>query len=92
MVNTPTIPAVSGPDLLTAWAHLPLVAEISPLALAVLLALVGIFVAAVSVVLVYHWRRFPFEYDIFRWAERMYLSGVFALCVVAVAGILIAAA
>ena len=52
--------------------------------------LVGIFIAAVTVVLIYHWRRFPFEHEIFQSAERMYLSGVVFLLALAVLGIFIA--
>ncbi len=51
--------------------------------------LVGIFTAAATVMLVYHWRRFPFEHDTFRTAERVYLLGTVVLMAVAVAGLLL---
>jgi hypothetical protein len=61
----------------------------SPLVLVVLTMLVGIFVAALSVMLVYHWRRFPFEQGIFLTVERIYFAGVFVLTSVAVLGVLL---
>jgi len=64
---------------------------VSPLVLVVLTMLVGIFVAAMTVMLVYHWRRFPFEHDVFRLAERVYMIGVVLLLAAAVAGILLSA-
>ncbi len=71
-----------------AWASLPLTLDISPLVLVVLTSLVGIFIAAISVILVYHWRRFPFEHDTFIMAERVYMMGVGVLLAIAVIGIL----
>jgi len=56
----------------------------------VLLALVGIFVATLSVMLIFHWRRFPFETDLFTRVEHWYLFGVFVFIAAAVVGILIA--
>lgn len=88
MLTAPEVPAVQSPDLLASWGSLPVAVEVSPLVLAVLLAIVGVFVAAVSVVLMYHWRRFPFEHATFRWAERIYLLGVTVLLLAAVAGVL----
>lgn len=73
--------------MLLSLGSLPLRLEPTPLALAVLIMLVGIFVAAISVVLIYHWRRFPFERELFRWVERAYLVGVVFLLAVAVLGI-----
>lgn len=92
MLATPPVPQFTNaalPDFGGSLAALPLQLEITPLALVVLTLLVGIFVAAISVVLVYHWRRFPFEHDTFRLAERFYLVGVAAFLAVAVFGILI---
>jgi hypothetical protein len=92
MLATPPVPQLNNavlPDFAGSLATLPIQLEITPLALVVLTLLVGIFVAALSVVLVYHWRRFPFEHDTFRSAERLYLAGVVILLAVAVAGILI---
>jgi hypothetical protein len=71
-----------------AWASLPLTLDISPLVLVVLTSLVGVFIAAISVILVYHWRRFPFEHETFIGAERVYMAGVVILLMVAVIGIL----
>jgi len=92
MLATPPVPQLTNgalPDLSGSLASLPVQLELSPIALLVLTLLVGIFVAAISVVLVYHWRRFPFEHDTFRTAERLYLAGVIVLLAVSVAGILI---
>jgi uncharacterized BrkB/YihY/UPF0761 family membrane protein len=72
-------------------ASLPIVFVFSPLVLIVLTMLVGIFVAALSVMLIYHWRRFPFEHDVFHRVERIYLTGVALLLVVVVFSILFAA-
>jgi hypothetical protein len=54
------------------------------------MALVGILIAALSVMLVYHWRRFPFEHSVFQTAERIYSVGVILLLCAAAFGILIA--
>lgn len=74
MLATPTVPVLPVPDLSSALGGLPLRFELSPVALAVVLALAGIFFAVVSVVLVYHWRRFPFEQDVFDRVERWYFG------------------
>lgn len=92
MLSTPQVPQLSQapiPELRMLWGDTPLRLEASPLSLVVLTMLVGIFVAAVTVVLVYHWRRFPFEHETFRYAERVYLLGVAVFLVIAVVGILI---
>jgi hypothetical protein len=68
----------------------PIVLDFSPLALVIVTMLAGIFTAAVSVILVYHWRRFPFEQEIFRTVERVYFVGVILLLAVSVFGILLA--
>ena len=68
---------------------LPLTLEFSLPALLVLTMLAGIFTAAIAVILVYHWRRFPFEHDTFRTAEHVYIAGVTAFLTLAVLGILI---
>jgi len=91
VLGTPSIPQFNNPvagALGNAVPSLPIVLDVSPLALLVLTMLVGIFIAAVSVVLIYHWRRFPFEHDTFRTAERIYLAGTLLLLAVAVVGIL----
>ena len=72
-------------------ALLPIVLTVSPLVLIVLTMLVGIFVAALSVMLVYHWRRFPFERDVFHAVERAYIAGVVVLLTVVVFSILASA-
>jgi hypothetical protein len=83
----PTVPALANTDLLHIWGGLPIRAQLSPVVLAVLLMLAGIFVAALSVMLVYHWRRFPYNQDVFRRAERVYFVGVVAFIAVALVGI-----
>lgn len=93
MLATPLVPQFTQPTLPTftgSLSSLPIHVESSPLVLVIFTLLVGIFIAAVSVVLIYHWRRFPFEHDLFRAAERFYLAGVAILFTVAVVGILIA--
>ncbi len=77
-------------DLAGSWATLPLTIDISPLVLVVLTSLVGIFIAAVTVVLVYHWRRFPFEHDIFHRAEYIYVAGLAVFLGLSVLGVLFA--
>ena len=89
---TPQIPRLfSGlfPDTASTITSLPLRIEVSSLMLIVLAVLVGIFIATITVILLYHWRRFPFEVETFRTAERIYLSGVVIFLAVAVIGILI---
>ena len=86
------IPQFSNPitsGLSGSLGSFPLHLEATPLALVVLSMLVGIFVAAVSVILVYHWRRFPFEHETFAIAERIYFIGTACLLIIAVVGILI---
>lgn len=72
-------------------ASFPIILAVSPLVLIVLTMLAGIFVAALSVMLVYHWRRFPFEHDVFYTVERVYIAGVVVLLVVVVFSILLSA-
>jgi hypothetical protein len=91
MLEGPVVPSVQAPDLLASWGGFPVRVELSPLVLSVLLALAGVFVAAVSVMLVYHWRRFPFEQELFRWVERVYFLGVVVLLGVSVLGIVLSA-
>lgn len=91
-LTPPSIPRIAPAgvsEFTNSWASLPLSIEISPLVLVVLTVLAGIFIAAMTVVLIYHWRRFPFEHEIFRTAERVYLGGVVVFLAVAVVGILI---
>jgi hypothetical protein len=89
MLEGPIIPSISSSDLLAVWGGLPLRIELSPMVLAALLLPVGIFIAALSVMLIYHWRRFPFEHALFRWVERVYLLGVFVLLTIATLGIVL---
>ena len=89
---TPVVPRFGGslPDLGSSLLSLPIHIEISQLILVVLTMLVSIFAAAVSVILVYHWRRFPFEHAIFLAAERAFLIGVGVLVAIAFVGIIFA--
>ena len=92
MFQTPQLPHLAPrgiSDFTGSWASLPLQLDISPLVLVVLTSLAGIFIGAVSVVLIYHWRRFPFEQEIFRNAERIYIIGVGVFLALAFVGILL---
>jgi hypothetical protein len=91
MLTGPQAPQFQGPDFIAVLGDLPVRVVVSPLALGVILALVGILTAVVSVVLIYHWRRFPFEHDAFRRAEFFYLAGLVVFLGVAVIGTLTAA-
>ncbi len=89
MLQTPSVsvvPVPSAPDLGSLW-HGMFNLTLDPIVLLVLLVLVGIFTAVLSVMLVYHWRRFPFEMDLFRRVEHWYLFGVAVLLAAAVFGI-----
>lgn len=88
MLEGPVLSSLSASDFFAVWGGLPIHLELSPVVLAALLLPVGIFVAVLSVMLIYHWRRFPFEHDLFRWVERIYLLGVFCLLAVAILGII----
>ncbi|MBP6885848.1 MAG: hypothetical protein KBC02_01225 [Candidatus Pacebacteria bacterium] len=91
MLVSPQLPRITGvpfPDLQSVWTSLPVTVELSPLVLVSLASLVGVFIAAVTVILLYHWRRFPFEHEIFKTAERVYIGGVIALGAIAGLGIL----
>ena len=92
MLATPSVPALPVPShvSLGSFSGASFHVTFDPVILTVLLALVGIFVAMLSVMLIYHWRKFPFEHDLFRRVEHWYLFGVFVLFAVAVVGILIA--
>ena len=68
---------------------MPVTVELSPLLLVSLASLAGVFIAAVTVILLYHWRRFPFEHDTFKMAERVYIGGVIALGAIVGLGILL---
>jgi len=91
MLATPSVPVIPVPAnvKLGALFQFPVRITLDPVVLTVLLALVGIFVATLSVMLIYHWRRFPYETDLFARVERWYLAGVFVLLAVAVLGIFI---
>jgi len=88
MFGIQNAPSFQTPDLITGLGAFPVTVQLSPAVLAVLTALAAVFVAALSVMLVYHWRRFPYEHDLFRRVERLYLVGVAALLAVAVVGII----
>jgi H+/Cl- antiporter ClcA len=92
MLATPSVPVLPPPShvSLGSFSGVSFHVTFDPVILTVLLALVGIFVAMLSVMLIYHWRKFPFEQDLFRRVERGYLLGIFVLCTTAVVGILIA--
>ena len=90
MIATPTVPVMSGGDLTTFLGGLPLHFELSQAALAIALALVGILFATVSVVLIYHWRRFPFEQEVFARVERLYFLVATVLLVMSVLFVFIA--
>lgn len=93
MVATPTVPVLSSGQSLSfsgLLEHLPISIQLTPVALLMCLVLAGIVVATLSVVLVYHWRRFPFEHDLFRRVERWYWVGVILLIATALAGIIAA--
>ena len=91
MLTAPAIPPVIAPDLANALGGFPFHFDFSPLAMGIVLALVAIFFAVVTVVLVYHWRRFPFDQEVFDRVERWYfvVSGV--LLAVSLIGILFTA-
>jgi hypothetical protein len=77
MLETPGIPSVLGGGDMGAISlpGLPVLVEVSPAALVVLFVLVALYAAALTVVLVYHWRRFPFEHELFKNVERFYSLG-----------------
>ena len=88
---TPTVPSVvGGHELLADIGGLPLTFELSTTALLALLLLVAIFWAALSVVLIYHWRKFPYEAATFRRVERWYVFGSAVFFVAALAGTVLA--
>jgi hypothetical protein len=74
MLTLPAVPMFSG-------AHLsgPVPVELAPIGLAVIIMLASAFFAAVSVILVYHWRRFPYEQEVFHRVERLYFFVSFVL-------------
>ena len=92
MLQTPAVPVLPTPAhvSLGALSGISVHVTFDPIILTVLLALVGIFVATLSVMLIFHWRRFPFETDLFTRVEHWYLFGVFVFIAAAVVGILIA--
>jgi hypothetical protein len=87
MLATPTVPKVSPSDFTAAFGGLPLRFELSQVSLAIVMAMVLIFFSVASVVLLYHWRRFPFEHDTFHRAERVYEAVSLLLVAIAVFGI-----
>jgi hypothetical protein len=89
MLTGPQVPQFQGPDFFASLGGFPLRVEITPLGLGIMLVLAGVLTAAVTVVLMYHWRRFPFEHTVFRHAELLYLIGVVLLLSAAVIGTLL---
>jgi len=79
MIATPIIPKIPG----ITWSGLPLKFELTPVTLGIVMTLVLIFFAVVSLVLLYHWRRFPFEHETFQRVEKVY--EVVSLVLVAIA-------
>jgi membrane protein implicated in regulation of membrane protease activity len=86
MIAAPSIPAFAS-DLTAAFGGLPLTFELSRVGLAIVMTLVLIFFAVASIVLIYHWRRFPFEQDVFDRVERLYEAVSVILVTIAVFGI-----
>lgn len=72
MLPTPTVPVIPQSDLAGALGGFPLTLDLSPIALMIVLLLAGLFFAAISVIMVYHWRRFPYERTVFDRVERWY--------------------
>jgi hypothetical protein len=90
MDYAPTLPDIQGIGVAGTIADVfPIVIEISPMVLVLFLVLASIFLAIVSVILVYHWRRFPFEHELFRRVERVYTSVLLILGLTAAVGILL---
>ena len=85
MLTAPTIPSFHMPALLGGFA---VQLDFSPMALGIILALVAIFFATVTVILVYHWRRFPYDQAVFDSVERVYVIVSAVLLAVSILGIL----
>jgi len=79
--NDPMNPTVPGLGLL--FSGFPLSSTIPPLALAALFGIAMLYTAGMSVMLIYHWRKYPFERRTLLRAERLYVSGCFLFTVLA---------
>jgi hypothetical protein len=90
-VPAPVVPTFNFSALTKALAALRLQFDLSQLGLGIVMALVGIFFAVASVVLLYHWRRFPYEHQTLHRVERLYELVSILLIAVAVFGIFFAA-
>lgn len=53
--------------------------ELAPVGLMIVIMLVSVFFATLSVILIYHWRRFPYEQTVFHRVERLYFLVAFVL-------------
>lgn len=89
MIATPTVSPVSIQSLSNLFGGFPLQLELSRVALLVLLLLVSVFFAALSVIFVYHWRRFPYEQAVFSRVEHLYFSVSIIFLAVALFGIVL---
>ena len=85
---TPTVPTIPGSAADGIALMLPIRLELSPLALAVVLVLAAIVFGVMSVIFVYHWRRFPYEQEVFGRVEKLYFVVSLALLAAGLAGIL----
>lgn len=76
-LETPSIPSVFNAPQgdAFAFAGFPVRVEISAAVLVVVFVLAALYAVALSVILVYHWRRFPFEHELFVGVERFYVLG-----------------
>jgi hypothetical protein len=72
MLDAPTVPVIPQSDLAGALGGFPVTLDLSPIALIIVLLLAGLFFATISVIMVYHWRRFPYEKMVFDRVERWY--------------------
>ena len=89
MIATPTVPPANVPELSQIFGGLPLQVGFSRSALLVVFLLVIVFFAAMSVIFVYHWRRFPYERNVFEMVENLYFTVSVILLLTSLVGILI---
>ena len=64
----------------------PLAVSVSPTILALAFALVVAFWAVMTVIYMYHWRRFPYGKEVLRKLERVYLIVSSVIIVLALGG------
>ena len=83
----PEIPAFV-PDI-TAVITLPLQFSIPSHILVLAFALVGAFWATMTVIYLYHWRRFPYDKPFLKMGERIYVAGSVVCIVIALGGIIV---